>query len=80
MNLLITGAFKGSDSVYKELESFGYKLWFLQDERLPLSNFGIDPLVIDGVICNALFLYSDISEFKSLKFIQLTSAGLDRVL
>ena len=31
------------------------------------------------MVCNALFLYNDISRFEKLKFIQLTSAGLDRV-
>ena len=30
-------------------------------------------------MCNGLFLYHDITEFKNLKFVQLTSAGLDRV-
>ena len=79
MNLLITGALKGDDSFYRVLRSFGYELFFLQDEKSKLSDFGIDPSAIDGVICNALFLYSDIKDFKSLKFIQLTSAGLDRV-
>ena len=34
---------------------------------------------LDGVICNGLFLYHDIKKFTNLKFIQLTSAGFDRV-
>ncbi len=34
---------------------------------------------VEGVICNGLFLYHDIKKFTSLKFIQLTSAGFDRV-
>ena len=79
MNLLITGAFKGNDSFYQELRSLGYELFFFQDEKSSLEDFGIDPSLIDGVICNALFLYTDIKDFKSLKFIQLTSAGLDRI-
>jgi len=33
----------------------------------------------DMVICNGLFLYNDLDKFKNLKFVQLTSAGLDRV-
>ena len=34
---------------------------------------------IDAVICNGLFLRHNIDEFTSLKFIQLTGAGYDRV-
>ncbi|MBQ3013810.1 MAG: hydroxyacid dehydrogenase, partial [Clostridia bacterium] len=34
---------------------------------------------IEGVVCNGLFLHHDINIFKNLKYIQLTSAGLDRV-
>src|SRR5690554_6754746 len=31
------------------------------------------------VVCNSLFLHNDINKFKKLKFIQATSAGLDRL-
>jgi phosphoglycerate dehydrogenase-like enzyme len=34
---------------------------------------------IEGVICNGLFLYHDIKKFTNLRYIQLTSAGFDRV-
>jgi len=34
---------------------------------------------VDSVICNSLFLYNNIKDFKNIKFIQLTSAGFDRV-
>lgn len=34
---------------------------------------------IEGVICNGLFLYHKIEEFKNLRYIQLTSAGFDRI-
>ena len=34
---------------------------------------------VDAAVLNGLFLYHDIDEFENLKFIQLTSAGLDRV-
>lgn len=79
MKLLITGAFKASDELCEKLSESGYDLLFLQDEKADLRGYGIEPSSIDGVICNGLFLYSDIKEFSSLKFIQLTSAGLDRV-
>lgn len=48
----------------------------MQDEREALS---LDVQDIEAVVCNSLFLYNDISRFKNLKVIQLTSAGLDRV-
>ncbi len=34
---------------------------------------------VEGVICNGLFLYHPIEKFTSLQYIQLTSAGFDRV-
>lgn len=34
---------------------------------------------IDAMVCNRFFFSHDISKFTNLKFIQLTSAGFDRV-
>ena len=45
-------------------------------ENEPLSE---EMYTADMVICNGLFLYNDLDKFKNLKFVQLTSAGLDRV-
>lgn len=74
--LLLTGAFQYSQEQLNKLVNLGYEITFIQDERIPLD---IDVSDIDAVVCNGLFLYNDISEFKSLKVIQLTSAGLERV-
>jgi len=76
MKLLLTGAFNYSDEQLSQIESLGYEIIFVQDERIPLQ---VDVSGIEAVVCNGLFLYNDISEFKNLKFIQVTSAGLDRV-
>jgi len=76
MNLLLTGAFKYSKEHLDLLKSSGYNIIFVQDERLPVKE---DVSKIEAVICNGLFLYNDIAFFKNLKFIQLTSAGMDRV-
>ena len=76
MKLLLTGAFNYSDEQLSQIESLGYEIIFVQDERTPLQ---VDVSGIEAVVCNGLFLYNDISEFKNLKFIQVTSAGLDRV-
>lgn len=76
MKLLLTGAFKYSQEQLNTIHSLGYEVTFVQDERVPLD---IDVSEFEAVVCNNLFLYNDITEFKNLKFIQLTSAGLDRV-
>lgn len=76
MNLLITGAFSASEEQLNKLRSLGYSLFFQKDERgEPECDFSN----IDAVVCNNIFTYHDIDKFKSLKIIQLTSAGLDRV-
>ncbi|MGF2618140.1 hypothetical protein FZC84_20980 [Rossellomorea vietnamensis] len=81
MNVLLTGAFEYSNDQIKLFSDLGFKIYFVQDERVALGeqqlNFRIDE--IEYVVCNSLFLYNDITCFKSLKFIQLTSAGTDRI-
>lgn len=76
MKLLLTVAFRYTDEQIEYLESLGNEVVFVQDERKALD---FDVSEIEGVICNGLFLYTPIENFKSLRFIQLTSAGLDRV-
>ena len=76
MNLLVTGAWKYTDEQLKTVEEIGHKIVFMQNESEELTCSVED---IEGVICNGLFLYHDIEKFTSLKYIQLTSAGYDRV-
>ena len=76
MKLLLTGAFKYTNEQIEYLKSLGNEVVFVQDEREKIS---FDVSDIEGVICNGLFLYNKIEQFKSLKYIQLTSAGFDRV-
>lgn len=76
MKLLLTGAFKYTDEQIEYIKSLGHKIVFVQDERVRLN---LDVSDIEGVVCNGLFLYNDIEQFGSLKYIQLTSAGLDRI-
>lgn len=75
MNLLITGVFSLTPEFQTELENLGWTVCFHQQEQDPV----ICPERYDAVICNGLFLYHNIKEFKLLKLIQLTSAGYDRV-
>lgn len=76
MKLLLTGAFNYSAEQIESLRAVGNGIIFVQDERVPLD---IDVSEIEGVICNGLFLYNDIKQFKNLKYIQLISAGYDRI-
>ena len=76
MNLLVTGAWNCTPEQLKYIEYLGHKIFFLQQEKdaLPMA-YGD----VEGVICNGLFLHHPIEKFKSLRHIQLTSAGFDRV-
>jgi phosphoglycerate dehydrogenase-like enzyme len=76
MNLLLTGAYSWTPEHLDRIKKVGYHVTFLQDERGQLND---DPEMFDAVVCNGLFQYHDITLFKNLKFIQLTSAGTDRV-
>ena len=76
MNLLVTGAWHEAREYTGELENLGHKVQILQWEKDPL------PCAyewVEGVICNGLFLYHPIELFPNLHYIQLTSAGYDRV-
>ena len=76
MNLLITGAWQGAKEHIAEIEKLGHKVLFLQQEKDELP---IGEEWIEGVICNGLFLHHSINRFVNLRYIQLTSAGFDRV-
>lgn len=76
LKTLITGALKINENQKAELENKGLDIIFVQNETEKLE---IDVSEIEFVICNSLFMYNDIKRFKKLKYIQVTSAGLDRL-
>lgn len=76
MNLLITGAWQQAKEHIAEIEQQGHTVAFLQYEKDPLP---CDETWVEGVVCNGLFLHHPIEKFVNLKYIQLTSAGFDRV-
>lgn len=76
MNILVTGAWQGYQACKEELHKAGHKTVFLQWEKDPLP---VEPEWVEGIIGNGIFLSHPIEEFTSLKYIQLTSAGFDRV-
>ena len=76
MRLLLTGAWRSAPAQLPALEALGHEVRYLPQEKDPLP---CPPDWVEGVVCNALFLHHPAEEFSSLRFVQLTSAGLDRV-
>lgn len=76
MNLLVTGAFNWTEKELDMLHKLGHKTVFMQQEKSPLP---CDAAWVEGIIGNGIFLSHPIEQFTSLKYIQLTSAGFDRV-
>ena len=74
MNLLLTGSFKYTEEQLLVLKKL-FSITFIDSEYDDVKN----PAIYDAIICNSLFLYNDINKFLNLKFIQLTSAGYDRI-
>lgn len=76
MNLLITGAWEQAKSYIPAIQQLGHNIVFLQQEKDPLP---CSAEWVEGVICNAFFLFHPIETLSNLRFIQLISAGFDRV-
>ena len=76
MHLLITGAWRDADRYFDRLKSMGHEICFMQQEKDALP---CKPDWVEGLIGNGFFLYHPIEQFENLRYIQLTSAGYDRV-
>ena len=76
MNLLITGAWQEAKDYIEIIEKRGHQVQFLQFEKDVLP---CDYEWVEGIIGNGIFLTHPIEKFKNLRYIQLTSAGFDRV-
>ena len=76
MKLLITGAWQCTSEQLNQIESMGHSIVFMQNEKDELP---CPYEEVEGVVCNGLFLYHPIEKFTLLRYIQLTSAGFDRV-
>ena len=76
MNLLVTGAFAWTPAELNNLQANGHSVVFMQHEnaQLPCSADWVE-----GIVGNGIFLHHSIEQFSALRFIQLTSAGFDRV-
>lgn len=76
MNILITGAWQGYNECKEQIKNMGHEVVFLQWEKDPLP---CDPTWVEGIIGNGIFLHHKIEQFINLRYIQITSAGYDRV-
>lgn len=76
MNLLITGAWQEAKKYIETIEQMGHQVQFLQFEKDELP---CEYKWVEGIIGNGIFLSHPIEKFNNLKYIQLTSAGFDRV-
>ena len=76
MKLLITGAWNCTAEQLNILKSMGNEILFMQNEEDVLPQ-GFE--TVEGIIGNGLFLHHNIQQFQKLRYIQLTSAGFDRV-
>ena len=75
MNILVTGAWQQA-SEYMDMIRKQHEPVFLQNEQETLPR---PPEWVEGIIGNGIFLYHPIEQFTNLRYIQLTSAGYDRV-
>lgn len=76
MRLLICGAWRGAGAHLDEIRAMGHEVAFLPQERDELP---VEAEWVEGVIGNGFFLYHPIQDYVNLKYIQVISAGLDRV-
>lgn len=76
MKALLTGAYNWNEEQIAIVKSFGFDVDYLQYEQERV----LQPELYDVVICNSLFKYNKPELFRSLKMIQLVSAGIDEAL
>lgn len=76
MNLLITGAWQGYEECKEAIIKMGHQIHFLQWEK---DDLPLDAAWVEGIIGNGIFLHHPIEKFVNLRYIQITSAGYDRV-
>lgn len=75
MNLLVTGAWQQAVNYLEQLKK-EHKVVFMQWENGELP---CEYEWIEGIVGNGIFLSHSIEKFEKLSYIQLTSAGYDRV-
>lgn len=77
INLLLTGCFKYTQTQLGQLQELGFNIYYMESEKY--DSLPLEPAKVEVIVCNFLFTVQSFYQFKNLKLIQLTSAGLDRV-
>ena len=75
MKILVTGSLGADENDIRAIEALGHEVTLHPDERAPAEH----PEQYEGMIGNSLLYYTGHEGFTSLKYLQITSAGLDRV-
>ena len=75
MKLLITGSLQASEKDLEAVAALGHEIVLHPDERVPVEH----PEEFEGAVCNSIFHYTSHEGFTRLKYLQITSAGYDRV-
>ena len=75
MRLLVTGSLAASEEDIRAIEALGHSVVLHPDERIPAE----DPGQFEGIIGNSLFYYQGYEQFSAVRYLQITSAGYDRV-
>lgn len=76
MKLLVTGVYPYTEEDFRRIKEMGHEVVYMDKE----DGFVPDvPKTIEGIVCNNLFAYHELDKFPNLKFIQVTSAGLDHL-
>jgi phosphoglycerate dehydrogenase-like enzyme len=72
----MTGAWQDAKKYIEQIEAMGHHAAFQQQEKEQLC---VEYDWVEGIIGNGIFLSHPIERFTNLRYIQLTSAGYDRV-
>lgn len=75
MKLLITGSLGAKEEDLEAIRALGHHITLHPDERVPVA----DPGQYEGIIGNSLFYYGGHEGYDKLRYLQITSVGLDRV-
>lgn len=76
MKLILTDNFKYKEDEIYEIKKLGYKVRLAKDNEKIKR---LDSYEANVIVGKNFFLYNNIVDFKNLKMIQLTTAGLDTV-
>ncbi|MBR4165880.1 MAG: hypothetical protein IKR43_06550 [Lachnospiraceae bacterium] len=75
MKFLVTGSLGADENDIRAIEALGHEVTLHPDERVPAEH----PEQYEGMIGNSLLYYTGHEGYTSLRYLQITSAGLDRI-